>query len=327
MRKKKRIIYFIFKFLITIVILYLLFKLMKFDYQEFKTAYNSIKSGWILLSLTGVIMVLTLKSYRWHLLLKRSGILFSPLDSLKSYFSSYAIGIVTPGRLGEFVKAYNVRQKTGASLTPSIRTALSDRLFDMTMLLIFSFSWVIREFIFLWMNNILCITVSITLIGTILILVKLVFVRLKNINRKSNGLFSFIYSCIDDLTKGNSMPLWLISFIAYFFYFLTTWILLRSLSISLSIIDTGYVISIVGLVLLIPLTVAGFGTREASLVYLLSIYGVSAEPAFSFSILQFLVFFVWGGLIGLLFWTLNPVPLEAIRDDSKKFFLRRRRPQ
>jgi uncharacterized protein (TIRG00374 family) len=289
------------------------------DYREFKESFHSIKSGWVLLSLSGVIIVLALKSFRWHLLLKQEGINFSYWNSVKSYFSSYAIGIVTPGRLGEFIKIYNVRQITETDILTSFRSTLVDRLFDLSILFLFAVSGTLR---FLSNNSVGHLTGLILSLALTISLILLIRISLgKLFDFKKNGIKRiqrFIKKCLFQLTDYKSIRLWIISFTAYFFFFLTTWFLLKSLSLKISIIDAGYVLSIVGLILLLPISIAGFGTREISLVYLLSLYGISAEPVITFSIMHFLVFFGWGGFLGLIFWILNPIPFEAIKSDSKK---------
>ena len=61
-----------------------------------------------------VVMVLHIphlftKSYRWNLLLKQQNINYSPVQSFLIYMSSLYIGLITPGRIGEFVKVYYLK--------------------------------------------------------------------------------------------------------------------------------------------------------------------------------------------------------------------------
>ena len=317
----KKIFGFVIKILTTILLIYLLFKSIKFDYEDFKASFISIKPLWLILSFSGVIIVLGLKSYRWHLLLKQAGIFFSPYNSLRSYFSSYALGILTPGRLGEFIKIYNVRQSTGAKLMVSFRTTLVDRLFDLVMLLIFSISWIIIHLIRIEVDYLFAVLISIIILVSLIFILRKITQKIVSIKgKKFFKLFYFIDSCLLDMMGGKSFYPWLISLSAYFFFFLSTWFLFRSLNLTVSIIDSGFIICVIGLILLLPISIAGFGPRELSLVYILSLYGISAETALTFSVLQFTVFFAWGGLIGLLFWILNPIPMDAIKKDSKGVF-------
>ena len=50
--------------------------------------------------------------------------------------SSIYIGFVTPGRLGEFVKAVYLKSDKGLSLSKGMSSVLVDRLFDLYLLII-----------------------------------------------------------------------------------------------------------------------------------------------------------------------------------------------
>jgi hypothetical protein len=275
----------------------------------------------LILSLPGVIVILIIKSYRWHLLLKQSGIHFSIKDSISTYLASFAAGVVTPVRLGEFIKVYNVRQETSADLVISFRKTLTDRFYDLILLLLFALSWIIRYLSNKEISHFSASFISLILIASLLFLFRIVLSKFLSGKKGTvSKILFFFYECIADMTDKKSFCTWLISFVAYFIYFLTAWFLSRSVNIPLTFIETGYVICILGLVLLLPISIAGFGTREISLVYLLSMYGIDSESSLTFSFLQFLIFFAWGGLIGMIFWIINPTPLDAIKSDAKKIF-------
>ena len=97
--------------------------------------------------------------------------------------------------------------------------------------------------------------------------------------------------------------------------------MLLSVDINISFIDVVYAFSLMSIVLLLPISIAGFGSREASLIFLLSLYGISPEVAISFSILQFFVFYVGGSIVGGIFLLLSPLPLKTIIKDYNKLKL------
>jgi uncharacterized protein (TIRG00374 family) len=113
-----------------------------------------------------------------------------------------------------------------------------------------------------------------------------------------------------------SVICWFITLAAYVVYFITAGWIFKALEINLSFIDVAFILCIMSLVTIIPISIAGFGTREASLVILLSQYGISSEMALSFSLLQFLAFFLWGAVMGMIFWILKPVSLKLVKEDS-----------
>ena len=63
------------------------------------------------------------------------------------------------------------------------------------------------------------------------------------------------------------------------------------------------------LVALLPISVAGLGTREAAIVAYLGAAGVSSETGLGLSLLVFLTFHVASGLMGAVAWWIRPIQL------------------
>jgi uncharacterized membrane protein YbhN (UPF0104 family) len=131
-----------------------------------------------------------------------------------------------------------------------------------------------------------------------------------------NQIIQFINSCVDEAVNRQSFKLWAITLIAYLAFYGAIALIFLSLGIKMSLADIALILSVVGLATILPFSFAGFGTREMSLVFLLSYYSISSEIALSFSLLQFTAFFLWGGIIGLIFWLLMPISLQQIKSDS-----------
>jgi len=75
--------------------------------------------------------------------------------------------------------------------------------------------------------------------------------------------------------------------------------LARAVNIKLSIFVIGWISTIVTIVQMIPVSIAGLGVREISYAVLLNDYGISPEQAISFSITIFVVFVIVGFIGGL----------------------------
>ena len=116
----------IIKFSVTLAILLFLFWKVEFNAKGFEDTLRSVRPGYYLLSLLGVIAVLGIKSYRWRLLIRNEGSEYSAYKAFGAYMSSDAIGIVTPGRIGEIARLYYVRQDTPISFYSAFKTIVSD---------------------------------------------------------------------------------------------------------------------------------------------------------------------------------------------------------
>jgi len=313
----------IIKISVTIAILLFLFWKVKFNAQGFADTLRSVRLGYYLISLLGVLAVLGIKSYRWRLLIHNEGGRYSGYKAFGAYMASDAIGIITPGRIGEIARLYYVRQDTSISFYSAFKTIVSDRIFDFTMLGWFGLSGMLFYFktfgdhpgIYYALGILLLI-----IIGYLIVIKGLEFLlHFERIHRIP--VIRFIHESFLAVTQKKALAMWIITILAYFMYFGFSWFIMISLHLTPSYIDVVFIMSIMSLSTIIPLSVAGFGTREATLVLLFSYYGLASETAISFSLLHFTAFFLWGGLIGLVFWLLMPISLQQVKDDSKSIFL------
>jgi glycosyltransferase 2 family protein len=313
----------IIKFTITLAILIFLFWKVGFDTKGFIDILRSVRPGYYLISLLGVISVLGIKSYRWRLLIRNEGSMYSAYKAFGAYMASDSIGIITPGRIGEIARLYYVRQDTPISFYAAFKTIVSDRIFDFTMLGWFGLSGMLFYFKtfgdypgIYYALGILVLFI----IGYIFVIKFLeIILRFKKIHRLP--VIRFIHDSFLAVVRKRAITMWVITFVAYFLYFAFSWLIMISLHLTPSYIDVVFIMSIMSLSTIIPLSVAGFGTREATLVLLFSYYGLASETAISFSLMHFTAFFLWGGLIGLVFWLLMPISLQQVTDDSKSIFL------
>ena len=237
--------------------------------------------------------------------------------------ASDAVGIVTPGRIGEIARLYYVRQETPISFYSAFKTIVSDRIFDFTMLGWFGLSGMLFYLKTFGDHPGLdyAIGVLIVIVISYILVIKFLAIILHNKKVSRLPVIRFIYESFLAVISKRSLTMWAITFVAYFMYFGFSWLIMIALHLTPSYIDVVFIMSIMSLSTIIPLSVAGFGTREATLVLLFSYYGLASETAISFSLMHFTAFFLWGGLIGLVFWLLMPISLQQVKDDSKSIFL------
>ncbi len=311
------------KIAVTIAILLFLFWKVEFNAEGFGEILRSVRISYLLLSLLGVILVLGIKSYRWRLLIANEGASYSAYKAFAAFMASDAIGIVTPGRIGEIARLYYVRQESDISFYSAFKTIISDRIFDFTMLLWFGFAGLLFYFKTFGDYPGLYYTIGVLVVFIVGYSAGIKFLEIILKSKKVSRwpVIRFIYESFIAVFSKNSLAMWAITIIAYAMYFGFSWFIMIALHLNPSYIDVVFIMSIMSLSTIIPLSVAGFGTREATLVILFSYYGLASETAISFSLLHFTSFFLWGGLIGLVFWVLMPISLQQVTDDSKSIFL------
>jgi hypothetical protein len=105
---------------------------------------------------------------------------------------------------------------------------------------------------------------------------------------------------------------------AYLVYFTQCFILSKALAIEVSFTSVMFAVALGSLITLLPFSISGLGTREATIIAYLSTVGISPETALSFSFLVFVTFYVVGGLIGAIAWLVHPIQMSLRRGDGNR---------
>jgi uncharacterized protein (TIRG00374 family) len=305
------------KFLGIIIFVFILWKI---DLGEMIRVLSQIKILFFVCALALVFPLMFIKSFRWNVLLKSQGISYRLSETYKVYMSSLYFGFITPGRLGEFIKAFYVRQDKNVSVSRGMSSVLVDRMFDMyVLLLVGTFG--------LWRFNVLG-NLSLTYV-LLLILIALLplFLLNKRIMKKPVSLlyrialikkhedriknsFNDFYDGINELINTGLIFAFLLTCLSYLLFFFQCYLLLNSLDISINFLDITLIMGVSNLISLMPLSISGLGTRDAVLIFFFSLLGFDPEWAVSYAFLVFLSFFVFGGLLGAVAWWLKPLRVK-----------------
>lgn len=276
----------------------------------FKTIFKT-HPVWFLASLPGVLIVLWIKAFRWNLLMRQQSIFFSQKKSFIAYLTSFFIGLLTPGRVGEIVKVYYVRSLPGSNLFKSFQTVIADRFYDLYFLAGFglvSYCLIFKE------NQMQLIFSAILAVLAGLPLLKL-FLNIIKPYQAHQGIVAFIHGSLSMITSPHAFYPWVSTLAAYLAFFFQSWLIAKSLDIPIDFLSLASIMTLTSVILLLPITWAGMGTRELSLVILMAPYGVAAEKALAFSFLQFTSSFFIGGITGFIFWLSLPIPREELQKD------------
>ncbi len=285
-------------FLKAIGILVFIYILSKIDYKIIFRQIASLK--WQFLILTVILMVaeIIFRSLRWRVILSSLGISVSKMESLNLYWLGSFFSVITPGRFGELIKIYFLKNR-GGSVFRSFFSILIDRLLDIFILLLFSF------LVFLFFLK----SVGIYMIFfTLILVVALVFIFLV-INQNSffhrifgkliqkifpldfsdysHFTFKKLWEEIKGLKKKQVLYFFVYLAIGWLLYFSVKYTISLSLGLNLSFINLGIVSVLIILANTLPVSIAGLGTREAAIIYFFSLFGINKETALLFSLLVF----------------------------------------
>jgi uncharacterized membrane protein YbhN (UPF0104 family) len=284
------------------------------DHRELGALIAQTDIGLLALALLVSIAALNpLKVLRWFLILRWLGIRYSFWDAYCIYQASVFIGLITPGRLGEMFRSVYLKAERDVPLHQGLATVGSDRVFDLFGMLILAGGALVGTAAYgdtgaagWWFLG-----------GAVLAAV--LFFALRAINPDRVGGWRFLGSTfMADLvaafivqlrlmTPSRLLLQCLITIAATTIYAYQCSLLAAAIGLSLDPLTAGGIAATVNLAVLIPVTVYGLGTRELTVMTLLGYLGFSQTQGFSFAMMIFISFWIFGALWGLLFWLIRPM--------------------
>jgi len=301
------------------IILFLLI-LYKLDLRNAISLISEADLGLLGLALALIIPFVLLKSLRWNCLLRLQDIDYSFGSSTQAYLSSMYLGLVTPGRIGDFAKVLYLKKEKSVSLAEGFSSVFVDRLFDLLLLLIMACAGVLT--FALPTNILLILLVLLALSGAGIALFttgnmgrRMIHFLLRLVLPKSRqdiarDKFDVFYSAVQHFkTPGIIYPA-LLTVAGYAIFYLQCYLIALSVDIPISYMNSAFSISTANLISLLPISISGIGTRDATLISIFSVLGLSKESALVFSILFLVVSNLSACVIGAVAWFGNPVDLK-----------------
>lgn len=266
---------------------------------------------------------LGLKAWRWFLMIRWQGMALSYKRAFLSYFSALLVGFLTPGRLGEMVKVFTLKHEAGATLARGLSSVLLDRMFDLYLLILLGSLGMVRFAVvgtsMPWPVFVgLCIVLAIPLFFLHAGVVRWTgerLVRFPVLRHRADWINERIDQFADGLSVMRPVRIVLCAVLtaaAYMLVFVQCDLCARALGFRVPFIDLAMLIAATNFLTFIPITMSGLGTREFCLIYFLAHVAPpqTAAVAVGFGLTIFAVFFVGGGLIGLVCWTIAPIKLR-----------------
>jgi len=300
MTKFKHKIFKPFNLLRLLGVLLFVFILTRVDLSEIGRLLLKIQVPWLLLGILFQVLLLITKAIRWHLMNDGRKDLQSWIRSWGRFFESYAIGVVTPGRMGEILKVGHEEGKSAKAST--VVKMISERGFDLGVFLFFAaLALILGSFI-----------ETKTTLGYLIMLISLMLVAIAFALLTSGRSVNFLGKLVSHLpfVKGGikleyrEYPAWMI-FVIFFLslagalsHFVSCYFLAESVGLDMPMMTVAGGVAIAGMLNLLPITIMGLGTREITFLTLFSTYDHSSVMAFSFTIL--LVAQIGGGLFSML---------------------------
>lgn len=276
-----------------------------------------------------VIAIMLVRGARWHYVIRSLGIEYGLARSATVWAIGFFASSVTPAKAGDAVRAFYLRNDTGRSLGEAFLTVFVDRLWDLGFVLaagtvsafVFSARYMRLPSAPLVAGGVLVLGVC-AVIATRRELVRSMLRPVVSVmipQRFRDKLSSNFHTFYDAMRVHTSRPE---RGLVMALYTLLCWGLIYTLAVyiahMLSLpVHPGYIVlimPIVTLVELIPFSIAGLGTREATVIYFFSVVGASAAQAVGFSIVYVLIGTYLTALVGFILWLKHPVRWRSLNE-------------
>jgi uncharacterized protein (TIRG00374 family) len=304
---KKILIHYFKKAMPIIGIIILIYIIYNIGIDKIVTTFLEISPIYFIIAACLTLPRILIRNVAWQRILKLQKIRVTYIESLKIFLIGYFYGSVTPGYIGQFMRIPYLKEKTGQPFGKLFVNSIVETLVHTLSLycLMIVGAFLLIEYVPEALPlAIIFLAVTITIYWFFIkkergekifnLLIKLIIPK-----KYRDYFFKFTDTFYTDFPNIKSL------FIP-FLIGIPTWIIIYSqiyiLGLSIGI-EVPYLVfltlyPIANLIAFIPITSGGLGTREATLIFLFSFFGVSPEKAVVISLAGHLLTDVLTGLYG-----------------------------
>jgi len=263
--------------LITLMIFLFLFSRLNIS-KTAETFQQSSKPLLLLVILMTFLLPLIM-ARRWQFTLRAMGFSMPFAESLRITMAVWPLNSILPSKAGDALKAYCIKDKI--PVTRSLGTILTERIFDLSILILYSAA----SLLFLSELRLMLIPLSVLAAIIIIISVSALNIRLP-IKDKWQVRISNIFFSLKTFSRNKRLfaGIALMSFLLWTTIFIQTKLAFTALNISLPLIAILAYWPLSILTGMIPVTIAGMGTRDSAIILFFSRFA-SPEQLLSVAIL------------------------------------------
>lgn len=320
--EKSKKTFFKKRYFFLIGILVLIFILLRIDLNVAFSILMQANISLLIASFTLQLLNTVIKSEKWRLLVTPFSKSYNRLRCAEVWMIGYGIGIITPGRVGDFTRAVYLKKDLDISYGKSVATVFIDRLQDIIALFVLSYMGLILFNPLLASKPEIRTMIS---VATILFAVIGVFILRKNsasmilrpfFNRFiREGQKRAIKSNYDDFYAGIKLIVArkkiiamtaVLTSISWAIILAASYTTALSVGIEAEFVYFIFLIPIINIIELIPISLSGVGTRDSAAIILFSLIGIAQERAFIFSSMILITNMLFA-MIGLILMQRKPV--------------------
>jgi uncharacterized protein (TIRG00374 family) len=257
-----------------------------------------------------------LKVIRWDVILRTRGIVYPRRRAWASFMTSLYVGLLTPGRVGDILRAEYLRHDLGVPRAEGIASVVVDRLCDLYVLAAFVAVGIVH-YAPVIVGSLAVVTwagVAAIVLGPLLLLIPGVaeavleraFKRFVP-TQQQNDFKRFLEAVRANVGRPLllTIPLTVLTFVVNY---AQGWLIARAIGLPMSFFDATCLLAIASLLGLLPISVSGVGVRELFFALAFPLIGLTADDGVSFGLLVFFVIYLVIVFVGFVSWQISPPP-------------------
>jgi hypothetical protein len=260
---------------------------------------------------------LGLKVERWRVLLRAQGRSYAAGRAWVAYLSSSYVGMLTPGRVGDALRAQYLRHDLGVGYAEGLASVVMDRVCDLYVLVgfvvvgVYRFSGVLAGEVawVAWLAVLFTVFAPLSLLvpGIAEAAVGRVYAKVAGDREEAGGLARFL-EALRGLVRRPLLGAAAMTVGAFLVNYAQGWLLARALHLDISFIDMMCLMAIASLLGLIPISVSGVGVREVLFALVFPVLGYGVEAGVGLGLLVFAVMYLAPIAAGFVSWQIAPPP-------------------
>lgn len=302
--QKKRILWLI-KLSITIFILVVLVNMIKLE--SILAALRNADKSYVFIAVLLIPVNLSLQVIKWSILLSTIGNRIKIIDSIGSVLVGMTLGLVTPGRIGEFARAFAIKDADNIRV---LGLALIDKLYNLAWIALIGSGAILALPGMLFQQNTLMIIFGLLLYSLALLIISFVtlnpgFIRgiLYSISLMlpKRTKIKGIISSFDGLTRQKSVQVFIISCFFYLTFIIQFFLLVNAFAEISPSDGLRGLPAIFFAKTFLPISIGGLGVGELASIRFLGLFDVDPAAAFNASLILFTINVVIPGIAGIFF--------------------------
>ena len=284
-----KIIKILFFFAVTLLIFYLIFR--KVDYLSLKEVFLNAKWYYLVLAILVILLAPVFSAKKWQTILKSMDYHISFRDSFKIIMAAFPTSAVTPAKVGDLIRAHYLKDKV--PVTQTMGAVVTERFIDIFVLASYSFAGAA------FLKNELIMGISLFII----FLTPLSFLVINKIKlppgKWQQRIENFLH--VSKIFISRPQKLLPVLFFTVIFWSVNIFeakILFLALGVDVPLFYVAAAFPLAIFIGLLPITMAGMGTRDSAIIYLFSPFG-SASASLGAGLLYSLFAYWFLALLGL----------------------------